>query len=79
MAVADGGADQGDADFRACVSFVRQNLPASRLQSILMASGHLDVRKLAEYADIVVRTRDEIRAFLRDKAKQQVRAAAGLA
>ncbi len=78
-AVMDGGGDQGGADFRACISFLRQNVPASRLQSILMASGSLDARKLPEYADIVVRTREELRSLLRDKAKPQVRVAAGLA
>lgn len=55
-------------DVRACFSFLGRQPSKKEIETMLLTSGSLDVSRLPEYADLVIRAMNEIRALLRDKA-----------
>jgi len=65
-------------DFRACLSFLRQNLGRDEMASLLMASSRLKLRDLPAYSELVVRAMDEVRKLLKDKATNEIRRRAGV-
>jgi hypothetical protein len=65
-------------DFRACLSFLRQNLGRDEMASLLLASGRLRLNELPAYSEVVVRATDEMRNLLRDKATNDIKLRAGL-
>ncbi len=73
-----GGDDDAGKDFRACLSLLRRNPSSQEVASTLLAGGPLNVRRLSEYASLVQRALDEVRALLRDKGTVAVRRAAGM-
>lgn len=73
-----GQGNEGANDLKACISFLRQNPSREVIAQALLANGSLDVQKLDEYADLVLRAMDEIRRLLADKGSGSIRAAAGL-
>jgi hypothetical protein len=82
--VCGGGLDLDDAgqdapnDFRACLSFLRQNLGRDEMAALLMASGRLKLSDLPAYSDLVVRATDEVRKLLRDRGTADIKRRAGL-
>lgn len=65
-------------DFRACVSFLHRNPTKEEVARLLLANGKLDVSRLSDYADIIIRSMDEVRNLLRDKAIDDIKMQAGL-
>ena len=59
-------------DFRAYVSLISRNPTRKEISAMLLANGNLDIEKLPEYGDVVIRALEEIRTLLRDKATPQV-------
>ncbi len=60
-------------DLRACLSFLKQNLPVDEVAALLMASGSLDPHTVDADAAMVLRTMDEIRALLRAKGTNEMK------
>ena len=65
-------------DFRALVSFLHRDVSKQEIASLLLANGNIEVNRLPEYADVVARSIDEVRALLRDKATDDIRRRVGL-
>lgn len=65
-------------DLRALVSFLRRDVSREEIATLLLANGHLDITRLPAYADVVARSTDEVRAWLRDKGPDDIRQRAGL-
>lgn len=65
-------------DLRACLSFLKKDLTAAEVATMLMASGSLELQGLGADADMVLRTMDEIRSLLRDKGTADMKRLAGL-
>lgn len=71
---------EGDTpnDLRACFSFLKRKPNVRVIESLLMASGRLEVDRLSQSAKIVERAMEEIRRLMADKAVPRVRNAAGV-
>lgn len=65
-------------DFRALVSFLRSNFSRQEIAYLLQANGNVEITRLQEYADIVARSMDEVRALLQAKGTDEIRQRAGL-
>ena len=65
-------------DFRALVSFLRRNLSRQEIAYLLQANGNIEITRLQEYADIVARSMDEVRALLQAKGTDEIKRRAGL-
>ena len=65
-------------DFRALVSFLRRNFSEQEIAFLLLENGNVKVDRLHEYADIVIRSMDEVRDLLRDKGNDEIKRRAGL-
>lgn len=72
------GTDNSGQDFRACLSLLRRNLSPHEVANTLLASGPLAIGNLPRYAELVLRSMDEIRDLLCAKGRIDVRRAAGL-
>ncbi len=72
------GHDDAGKDFRACLSLLRRDASPGEVARTLLASGSLNVEALPGYAALVLRAANEIRELLRDKARPEIRRAAGL-
>ena len=70
--------ERGPADLRACMSFLRHNYTPDQIKRFLLSNGSLEVGRMDDYADLVVRAFDEIRALLREKARKDIRNMAGI-
>ena len=71
-------AEPPNDDSLALFSFVRQNLTVTEVARTLVCNGSLPYTSLRMYADVVIRMRDEVRAWLASEAPRPVRALAGL-
>ena len=66
-------------DLRALVSFLHLNLSKQEIASLLLANGNIKVDRLEEYADVVVRSMNEVRTWLQDECTdEKIRQRAGL-
>ena len=65
-------------DFRALLTFLRREHSKQAIASLLLANGSLEVSQLSQYADVVARSMDEVRALLRDKGTDEIKRRAGL-
>ena len=65
-------------DFRALVSFLNRKFSKQEIACLLLANGNIKVARLQEYADIVVRSMDEVRDLLRDRGNDEIKRRAGL-
>ncbi len=65
-------------DFRALVSFLHRDVSEQEIAYLLLSNGNIEVTRLLEYADVVARLMDEVRAWLRDKATDEIKRRAGL-
>ena len=65
-------------DLRALVSFLHRNPSRQDIASLLLASGPIEANHLPEYADVVARSMDEVRALIQDKGTNEIRRQAGL-
>lgn len=70
--------DEGGSDFRACLSFLRQNLSQQQLATALLVNGPVPISEVTTYAGVVARAMDEVRQLLRDKASETIRRVAGI-
>lgn len=66
-------------DFRALVSFLRHDFSEQEIAFLLLENGNIKINRLHEYANIVMRSMDEIRDLLRDKGNDEIKRRAGLA
>jgi 7-cyano-7-deazaguanine synthase in queuosine biosynthesis len=64
-------------DLRDCVSFLQKKYSMKQLAALLLTNGILKVDELPQYAEIVARSMDEIRALLQ-KAPQIIKRRAGI-
>lgn len=71
---------EGDVanDLRACFSFLKSKPSLHTIESLLMASGRLEVNRLSQSAKIVERAMEEIRRLISNKAVPRVKSAAGI-
>lgn len=60
-------------DMPALVSFIRRNIGEKEIGRGLLENGHLQLDHLQKYADVVKRTRDEIRQWVRDEASEEIK------
>ena len=65
-------------DLRALLSFLRRDISEQKIACLLLANGNIKVARLHEYADIVVRSMNEVRNLLRDKGNDEIKQRAGL-
>ncbi len=65
-------------DFRALVSFLHHNFSEQEIAFLLLENGNIKVDRLPEYANIVMRSMDEVRHLLRDKGNDEIKRRAGL-
>jgi hypothetical protein len=65
-------------DLRALVSFLHRNVSTQEIASLLLASGSVNLTDLPQYAELVARAMDEVRALLRDKGADVVKQRAGV-
>lgn len=64
---------ESTADFRACFSFVRENLTQKEIMMQLVSAGRLDVQLLPQYAGVVNRSMKELRKLFQSKGSRQIR------
>ena len=60
-------------DMPALVSFIRRNIGKKEIGRGLLENGHLQLDLLEKYADVVMRTRDEIKQWVRDEASAETK------
>lgn len=65
-------------DLRALLSFLRRDISQQKIACSLLANGNIKVSDLPEYADIVARSMDEVRALLQSKGTDEIKRRAGL-
>ena len=70
--------DEGSSDFRACVSFLKNNYTEKDIAAMLIAGGLTDLSELPKYCTVVLDAFQEIRALLRGKATVKIRKRAGI-
>ena len=58
-------------DLRAFLSFLRSDVSEKRIGCLLLANGNIEVPRLQEYADIVVRSMNEVRIWFQDKCTDE--------
>lgn len=73
----DGGAGHGN-DFRALFAFLGRGLDRNQIASLLLSSSTFGTADVQQHAAVVERAMDEIRAWLRDCAPQDIRRRAGV-
>lgn len=60
-------------DMPALISFIRKDLGLHEIERGLLINGPLPLDKLEEYAKVVMRTREEIKQWIRDNASTEVK------
>ena len=60
-------------DMPALVSFIRRNIDKKKIGRGLLENGHLRLDLLNEYADVVKRTRVEIKQWVKDEASEETK------
>ena len=60
-------------DMPALACYLRKDLTLHEIERGLLVNGPLPLDKLEEYAKVVMRTRDEIKQWIRDKASDEVK------
>lgn len=60
-------------DMPALVSYLRKNYSVYDIEGILLENGSLPLDKLGQYASVVMRTRDEIKQWVRDNASDEIK------
>lgn len=60
-------------DMPALVSNIRKNNTLTDIERGLLINGTLSLEKLEEYASVVMRTREEIKQWIRDEANEEVK------
>ena len=65
-------------DMPALISFIRTNLSLNDIEKGLLVNGSLPIEHLREYANVVYRTRDEIKKWIRDEASIELKREFGL-
>jgi hypothetical protein len=65
-------------DISALINYISTPIEKAAIERNLLINGSLPLDKLSEYAEVVVRTRDEIKDWVRAKANDETRRAFGL-
>jgi len=65
-------------DLRACFSFLIQDTSREDLIKNLLINGNSDVQHLGDYADLVIRARNEIRTLINNKGNNDIKRQSGL-
>jgi len=65
-------------DMPALVSYIRRNSSEAKIGRELLTNGSLPLDQLPEYAKLVMRTREEIKQWVRDKATAEIKRQFGL-
>jgi hypothetical protein len=65
-------------DMPALASYLRRDLSLHEIERGLLVNGPLPLGKLEEYAKVVMRTRDEIKQWIRDGASDEVKGMFGI-
>jgi 7-cyano-7-deazaguanine synthase in queuosine biosynthesis len=60
-------------DFRACISFLNNEMSDQVIMDILYSNTCLDTNLMDQYVDLVKRTKTEIKEFLRVKARDEIK------
>ena len=60
-------------DMPALVSYIRKNVSLQEIERGLLVNGPLPLDKVEKYAMVVMRTRDEIKQWVRDDASDEVK------
>lgn len=60
-------------DMPALASYLRSNLTLQEIERGLLVNGPLPLDKLEEFAKVVIRTREEIKQWIRDEASDEVK------
>ena len=60
-------------DMPALASYLRKDLTLQEIERGLLVNGPLPLNKLEEYAKVVMRTREEIKQWIRDEASDKVK------
>ena len=60
-------------DMPALASYLRKDLTLQEIERGLLVNGPLPLNKLEEYAKVVMRTREEIKQWIRDEASDEVK------
>lgn len=70
--------DSAGADFHALLAFLNANPSERDVKRLLLSNGPLPIDDLARHASVIMRMRDEVRAWLSAKASRQIKALAGI-
>ena len=65
-------------DMPAFISFIRTGLSINDIEKGLLVNGSLPLEHIREYAEVVYRTREEIRTWIRDEASPELKREFGL-
>jgi len=60
-------------DIPALVSYIKKNVSLQEIERGLLVNGPLPMCRLEEYARVVMRTREEIKQWVRDEASDEVK------
>ena len=60
-------------DIPALVSYIRKNVSLQEIERGLLVNGPLPLNQVEEYAKVVMRTREEIKQWVRDDASDEVK------
>lgn len=65
-------------DLPALVSYIRKDISIKDIERGLLVNGHLSLEKLNDYANVVNRTRNEIKQWIRDNASSKIKTLFGV-
>lgn len=60
-------------DMPALMNYIRKDLRLSTIKQKLMVNGSLPLKQLENYASVIMRTRDEIKQWIRDNATEDIK------
>jgi len=70
--------NKGSNDFRAILAFIKKDYTSDAIAAKLACNSRLEYEKLSEYANMIVRTREEVKKLLKDKAIDSIKQFSGV-
>ena len=68
----------GNNDLPALFSYLKRNIPLEKMKRDLLVNGNIEIHSLTEYAEMVLRSKQEVLQLFRDKGNRFVKSELGI-
>lgn len=68
----------GDNDLPALFSYLKRSIPLEKMERDLLVNGNIDIDNLTDYAEMVLRSKQEVLQLFRDKGNRFVKSELGI-